>query len=44
VICSDGPSVALECPQEALGFLNISLNAANGWPWRTGWKLVGPTT
>jgi 8-hydroxy-5-deazaflavin:NADPH oxidoreductase len=29
---------------EALGFLNISLNAANGWQWRTGWKLVGPTT
>jgi predicted dinucleotide-binding enzyme len=29
---------------EALGFLNISLNAANGWSWRTGWNLVGPTT
>ncbi|GAA1896300.1 NADPH-dependent F420 reductase [Actinomadura bangladeshensis] len=29
---------------EHMGFLNISLNAANGWPWRSGWKLVGPTS
>lgn len=29
---------------EAMAFLNISLNAANGWAWRTGWKLVGPTS
>ncbi|MFJ7334373.1 NADPH-dependent F420 reductase [Streptomyces sp. NPDC101110] len=28
---------------EELGFLNISLNARNGWPWQSGWKLVGPT-
>src|SRR5690606_33582548 len=28
---------------EAMGFLNISLNAAKGWSWQTGWKLVGPT-
>jgi NADPH-dependent F420 reductase len=28
---------------EAMGFLNISLNAANGWPWQSSWKLVGPT-
>lgn len=27
---------------EHMAFLNISLNAAGGWPWRTGWKLVGP--
>ena len=27
---------------EAMAFLNISLNAANGWSWQTGWKLVGP--
>jgi hypothetical protein len=27
---------------EGMAFLNISLNAANGWPWQTGWKLVGP--
>jgi NADPH-dependent F420 reductase len=26
---------------EALAWLNISLNMANGWPWQTGWKLLG---
>lgn len=29
---------------EAMGYLNIALNAANDWPWQTGWKLVGPTS
>ncbi len=29
---------------EGMAFLNISLNAANGWSWQTGWKLLGPTT
>ena len=28
---------------EALGWLNISLNMNNKWPWQTGWKLVGRT-
>lgn len=28
---------------EAMGLLNIMLNAKNGWPWQDGWKLVGPT-
>lgn len=28
---------------EEMAFLNISLNARNGWPWRSGWKLLGPT-
>jgi predicted dinucleotide-binding enzyme len=28
---------------EEMAFLNISLNAANGWVWQSGWKLVGPT-
>lgn len=27
---------------EEMAFLNISLNAGNGWSWRTGWKLAGP--
>ena len=26
---------------EALAWLNISLNMANGWTWQTGWKLLG---
>lgn len=30
---------------EQLAFLNIALNATNGWAWESGWKLVGaPTT
>ena len=28
---------------EGMAFLNIALNAHNGWSWGTGWKLVGPT-
>ena len=24
---------------EAMAFLNISLNAANGWDWTSAWKL-----
>jgi 8-hydroxy-5-deazaflavin:NADPH oxidoreductase len=28
---------------EELAFLNISLNAANGWAWQSAWQLVGPT-
>ena len=28
---------------EQMAFLNILLNASNGWPWQSGWKLVGPT-
>jgi NADPH-dependent F420 reductase len=26
---------------EQLAFLNIALNATNGWDWTSGWKLVG---
>lgn len=28
---------------EAMGTLNISLRRQHGWPWATGYKLVGPT-
>jgi hypothetical protein len=28
---------------EALGILNIALQMPNGWPWQSGWKLIGPT-
>lgn len=27
---------------EHMAFVNINLNAANGWSFRSGWKLVGP--
>lgn len=26
---------------EQMAFLNIALNAVNGWTWSSGWKLVG---
>lgn len=29
---------------EGMGLLNVRLNALNGWAWRTGWKLLGPTS
>lgn len=29
---------------EAMAFLNISLNANNGWSWQSAWKLVGPVS
>jgi NADPH-dependent F420 reductase len=28
---------------EEMAFLNISLNATNGWSWQSAWKLAGPT-
>jgi len=28
---------------EHMGLLNISMNARYGWPWQSGWKLLGPT-
>ena len=28
---------------EGMGTLNISLNMTNGWPWQSGWKLLGPS-
>lgn len=28
---------------EGMALLNISLNIRNGWPWQSGFKLVGPT-
>jgi predicted dinucleotide-binding enzyme len=27
---------------EEMAFLNITLNARNGWAWQSAWKLVGP--
>jgi hypothetical protein len=28
---------------EEMALVNVTLNAANGWSWQTGWQLVGPT-
>ncbi len=29
---------------EQLAFLNIALNATNGWSWQSGWRLAGAPT
>ena len=28
---------------EAMALLNILLQIQNGWPWQSGWKMIGPT-
>ncbi len=28
---------------EGMALLNITLQIRNGWPWQSGFKLVGPT-
>ena len=27
-----------------MAWLNISLQLRHGWPWQSGWKLVGPSS
>ena len=39
----DAGPLAMARALEGMGTLNISLNATNGWPWQSGWKLLGPT-
>lgn len=29
---------------ESMAFINIRLNASNGWSWQSAWKLLGPTS
>ncbi len=36
-----GP-LAMARALEGMGTLNIWLNMNHGWPWQSGWKLVGP--
>lgn len=40
----DAGPLAMARALEGMGVLNISLNMNNGWPWQTGWKLLGPTS
>lgn len=40
----DAGPLAMARALEGMGLLNISLNKNNGWPWQSGWKLVGPTS
>jgi predicted dinucleotide-binding enzyme len=39
----DAGPLALARTLEHMGLLNVSLNARYGWPWESGWKLLGPT-
>lgn len=39
----DAGSLAMARALEGMGTLNISLNMTYSWPWRTAWKLLGPT-
>jgi 8-hydroxy-5-deazaflavin:NADPH oxidoreductase len=39
----DAGPLAMARALEGMGTLNIALNMGNGWPWQTGWKLLGPT-
>ena len=39
----DAGSLRMARSLEEMAFLNITLNAANGWAWQSGLKLVGPT-
>ena len=39
----DAGGLRLARSLEEMAFLNITLNATNGWAWQSAWKLVGPT-
>jgi NADPH-dependent F420 reductase len=39
----DAGPLAMARALEGMGTLNIALNMTNGWPWQSGWKLLGPT-
>lgn len=39
----DAGSLRMARALEEMAFLNITLNARNGWTWQSAWKLAGPT-
>lgn len=39
----DAGPLAMSRALEGMAVLNISLNMKNGWPWQSGWKLLGPS-
>ncbi|WP_433035597.1 NADPH-dependent F420 reductase [Actinomycetospora sp. CA-053990] len=39
----DAGGLRLARALEEMAFLNITLNATNGWAWQSAWQLVGPT-
>jgi len=40
----EAPSLRFARWLEELAFLNIALNAGNGWVWQSHFRLVGPTS
>ena len=40
----DAGPLAVARTLEGMAWLNIALQLKHGWPWQSGWKLVGPTT
>jgi NADPH-dependent F420 reductase len=40
----DAGTLARAQQLEQLAFLNIALNATNGWSWQSGWRLAGAPT
>jgi hypothetical protein len=38
-----GGPLAMARALEALAIFNIALQIQNGWPWQSGFKLIGPT-
>lgn len=39
----DAGPLAMARALESMALLNIMLQIKNGWPWQSGWKMVGPT-
>ena len=39
----DAGPLAVSRTLEGMAWLNIALQLKHGWPWQSGWKLVGPT-
>ena len=39
----DAGSLGMARALEAMAILNMALQMQNGWPWQSGWKLIGPT-
>ena len=39
----DAGPLAVARTLEGMAWLNIGLQLRHGWPWQSGWKLVGPT-
>lgn len=40
----DAGPLSMSRALEGMALLNIWLNMKNGWPWQSGWKLLGPSS